>query len=164
MGRFGSMIGESQLNDWGKPAQSWGRASSMIGESQLNLGAEPAQSWGRASSILGKLLLPKGKLQPPQRGISPSTLAESHLASRRAPPRLSERSASTHRESQLTQAALNPLSKLLACSDQPQKLRSARLTRWVCQVFASLRFPFCGYTRVWYLVIRSRIHLEPKLR
>jgi len=92
----------------------------MMGESQLNDGGEPAQSWGRASSILG--------------------------------------------QSQLTQAALNPLSKLLACSDQPQKLRSARLTYCVCQVFASLLFPFCGYTRVWYVVIRSRIHLEPKRR
>ena len=117
-----------------------------------------------SNSPKGKLLLPKGKLQPPQRGISPSTLAESHLASRRAPPRLSERSASTHRESQQHQSALNPLSKLVACLDQPQKLRSARLTRWVCQVFTSLRFPFCGCTRVRYLVIRSRIHLEPKRR
>jgi len=54
MGRFGSMIGESQLNDWGKPAQSWGRASSMIGESQLNDVGEQPQSWGRASSIMAE--------------------------------------------------------------------------------------------------------------
>ena len=114
------MNGQIWLNDWGKPAQSWGRASSILGQSQLNVAGEPAQCGGRASSMW--------------------------------------------RESQLTQAALNPLSKLLACSDQPQKLRSARLTHWVCQVFASLLFPFYGYTRVWYVVIRSRIHLEPKLR
>ena len=91
-------------------------------------------------------------------------MAESQLNVAGEPAQCGGRASSMWRESQLTQAALNPLSKLLACSDQPQKLRSARLTHWVCQVFASLLFPFCGYTRVWYLVIRSRIHLEPKLR
>ena len=132
---------------------------SIIHQSSIN-----HQSIIYQSSINHSFKLPKGEITPPKREITASPKGNLSLASRRAPPRLSERSASTHRESQLTQAALNPLSKLLACSDQPQKLRSARLTRWVCQVFTSLRFPFYGCTRVRYLVIRSRIHLEPKRR
>ena len=100
MGRFGSMIGESQLNDWGKPAQSWGRASSMIGKSQLNDVGEQPQLITLSNSPKGKLLLPKGKLQPPQRGISPSPLGERHLASRRGRPQPTGRASSIMAESQ----------------------------------------------------------------